>query len=98
MKRTALHLNAKQEPVPGYPCPCCGNRENDRSHLRHVHEIAVLPLLFLRPYRCPRCLRRFYQFSFSRNAVHRALGSLAIWLVAGGLCFACLKLLAHFRR
>lgn len=88
----------KEQPVPEYPCPCCGNRDVRRSHLRHLYEISVLPLVFLRPYRCPRCFRRFYRFSLSFNALRRALISLAIWIAIGGICVACWKAIPYFRR
>jgi DNA-directed RNA polymerase subunit RPC12/RpoP len=43
-----------------HQCPRCGHREIERASRRGLMEEMLLPLLGLRPYRCVRCLRRFY--------------------------------------
>jgi transposase-like protein len=46
-------------------CPHCNSRYVHRSRLR-VYDLVLL-LLFLRPYRCEDCDRRFYGFIMPRR-------------------------------
>ena len=44
-----------------FQCVDCGSVEGYRSRPRNVIEKYILPVLGLRPVRCPDCFRRSYQ-------------------------------------
>lgn len=48
-------------------CPYCNSTEVRRSQRKGPFETVVLRLLVMRPYRCERCTRRHYNFTFSRR-------------------------------
>jgi hypothetical protein len=53
--------------VMGRRCPSCGRVEVRRSARKNTFEVALLPFLFARPFRCEICGIRFYGFTFRRR-------------------------------
>jgi hypothetical protein len=47
-------------------CPSCKSLDVRRSHRRGLLETMILPLLFLRPFRCEDCRKRHYNLFFAR--------------------------------
>jgi hypothetical protein len=60
--------------VMGRRCPSCGRVEVRRSARKNSFEVALLPFLFARSFRCENCGIRFYGFTFRRRvpAPHNA--------------------------
>jgi hypothetical protein len=48
-------------------CPSCGGVEVRRSARKNSFEVAVLPFLLARPFRCENCGNRFYGLAFRRR-------------------------------
>lgn len=48
-------------------CPSCGCIEVRRSPKKSLFEVAVLPFLLARPFRCEGCGNRFYALAFRRR-------------------------------
>jgi hypothetical protein len=48
-------------------CPCCANARIHRSKRKGLVETVVLALVFVRPFRCERCDKRFFRWSFAAN-------------------------------
>ena len=57
-------LESTSEPVhkSSIRCPRCRSNEIFLSSRRGFFEFIILPLLLLRPFRCERCISRFYSF------------------------------------
>lgn len=51
---------------PGRLCPNCGERKGRRKPKTSVTD-DLLGLIKINPYRCKRCLHRYYRFSFGRH-------------------------------
>src|SRR6266478_7725829 len=56
-------------------CPTCSSIEVRRSPRRNSFEVALLPFLLARPFRCENCGNRFYGLAFRRRvpAPHYAM-------------------------
>jgi hypothetical protein len=48
-------------------CPSCGCVEVRRSAKKNFFEVALLPFLLARPFRCESCCKRFYGLAFRRR-------------------------------
>jgi hypothetical protein len=48
-------------------CPCCGRAEVRYSTRKNYFEVALLPFLLARPYRCESCGNRFYGLALQRK-------------------------------
>lgn len=48
-------------------CPTCRSVEVRRSARKNSFEVALLPFLFARPFRCESCGNRFYGLAFRRR-------------------------------
>lgn len=66
-------------------CPYCGSEEVKRSRRRGFTEILLLPILLRRPFKCVRCLRRFYGFSMGARTLRRALLGLVLIVLTLGM-------------
>jgi DNA-directed RNA polymerase subunit RPC12/RpoP len=55
-----MSRSASPAALRAHRCPRCGHRGIERASRRGAVEELLLPLVGLRPYRCLRCLRRFY--------------------------------------
>jgi hypothetical protein len=49
----------------------CWSRLISRSKRRSLIELTLLPLLFVRPYRCMECDWRFFRCSVLNKATHK---------------------------
>ncbi len=47
-------------------CPACGGDRIVEARRWEIHDFLLLPLLFLRPFRCEECRYRFYGFIFRK--------------------------------
>ncbi len=72
MFRSASHL---LHCVRERRCPTCSSIEVRRSPRRNSFEVALLPFLLARPFRCENCGNRFYGLAFRRRvpAPHYAM-------------------------
>lgn len=66
-------------------CHQCGGTQLRRSRRRNFFEVAILPLVLVRPYRCSACHARQYAVGFHklRRGISRTL--LALLVLLGGL-------------
>ncbi len=48
-------------------CPCCGGAEVRYSARKNSFEVALLPFLLARPYRCESCGNRFYGLALQKK-------------------------------
>ena len=48
-------------------CPSCSRADVRRSQSRNLFEVALLPFLLTRPFRCENCGVRFYGLTFRRR-------------------------------
>jgi hypothetical protein len=64
MLRIALHL---LHWVTDRRCPSCGQVEVRRWARKNSFEVALLPFLLARPFRCENCNYRFYGLAFRRR-------------------------------
>jgi len=50
-------------------CPCCQSEHIRRSRRKGIIERIILPMLFVRPFRCQRCDLRFFRWSIAVNPI-----------------------------
>jgi hypothetical protein len=48
-------------------CPLCESEQIRRSRRHGILERKILPVLFVRPFRCLRCDLRFFRWTLSAN-------------------------------
>ncbi len=48
-------------------CPLCHSKRIHRSRRKGIIEKGILPLIFVKPFRCERCDLRFFRWSFATN-------------------------------
>ncbi len=69
-------------------CPHCGSRDIQRSRRRGLLERLFLPVVLRRPFKCERCLHRFYGYSIGPRTIRLALLDLALYVVAGAILWS----------
>lgn len=90
-------------------CGSCGSADVRRCHRRGLHETVLFRMIFLAPYRCGDCCRRFVSWYFGPNrqtgsyagpgsVLRFWVGMLAMWLAAALLILAISERLAHGQR
>ncbi len=50
-------------------CPYCSSRRVHRSQSQGPIEGLILPLIFIQPFRCMKCWRRYYDFKFRKHSL-----------------------------
>lgn len=64
-------------------CPWCGDTRLRRSRRRNLAERVLLPLFFVRPYRCSNCQSRSYGFSVRKISRNISASVIALMVLTG---------------